>query len=180
MIVENFLLKHAGKLKQSLPIDQVLPRIIKEHGLMKIDQLASLACLSTRQLEKVFQQRIGLPPKHFCRLVRFAQAWVIKQQQPGISWIKIGFQPGALHRLLGEPMYKMLPYRNYDGEVVFGYNVKHVTDALANAVSFETMKNIIDDFIFSLLSKFRKPLAIDAVIPEILRHGGDSVGNTYC
>lgn len=86
--------------------------------------------------------------------------------------IKIGFQPGALHRLLGEPMYKMLPYRNYDGEVVFGYNVKHVTDALANAASFEQMKTIADDFIFSLLSKFRKPVAIDAVIPDIIKYGG--------
>jgi hypothetical protein len=27
--------------------------------------------------------------------------------------IKIGFQPGVLQRLLGEPMHKMLPYKNY-------------------------------------------------------------------
>ena len=94
MIVENFLLKHAGKLKQNLPIDQVFSRIIKERGLIKIDRLASLACLSTRQLEKVFQQRIGLPPKHFCRLVRFAHVWTIKQQQPGMSWIKIAYECG--------------------------------------------------------------------------------------
>lgn len=69
-------------------------------------------------------------------------------------------------------MYKMLPYKNYDGEIVFGHNVKHVTDALANAASFEIMKTIADDFICSLLSKFKKPLAIDAVIPEIIKHGG--------
>ena len=56
MIVEHFLLKHLGRLKQTLPIDQALVLLIKEHGLIKIDQLASHACLSTRQFERVFQQ----------------------------------------------------------------------------------------------------------------------------
>ena len=66
---------------------------------MKIDQLASHACLSTRQLERIFQQRIGLPPKHFSRLVRFAQAWIIKEQQPGISWIKIAHECGYFDQM---------------------------------------------------------------------------------
>jgi AraC-like DNA-binding protein len=86
--------------------------------------------------------------------------------------IKIGFQPGALYRLLREPMYKMLPYKNYDGEIVLGYNVKDVIDALANATSFAVMKDLTEDFMFSLLSKFKKPLAIDTVIPDIIKHGG--------
>src|SRR6476469_6290475 len=68
-IIENFLLKRAGKLKQTLPIDHVLPLLIKERGLLKIDQLAAQACLSIRQFERIFQQRIGLPPKHFSRMV---------------------------------------------------------------------------------------------------------------
>ena len=86
--------------------------------------------------------------------------------------IKIGFQPGALQRLLGQPMHKMLPYNNYDGEIVFGQNIKHVIDALANAADFEAMKNIADNFMFSLLPKIRKPQAIDYIIPEIIKHGG--------
>ena len=94
IIVESFLLKHLDNLKQLLPIDHVLPLLIKEHGLIKIDQLASHACLSIRQFERVFLQRIGLPPKHFSRLVRFAQAWIIKEQQPGISWIKVAYECG--------------------------------------------------------------------------------------
>jgi len=88
-IIENFLLKRAGKLKQALPIDNVLPLLIKERGLLKIDRLASDACLSVRQFERVFQQRIGLPPKHFSRMVRFSQAWILKEQTPGLSWMNI-------------------------------------------------------------------------------------------
>jgi AraC-like DNA-binding protein len=99
IIVESFLLKHVSKLKQTLPIDQVLPLLIQERGLIKIDQLATLACLSIRQFERVFQQRIGLPPKHFSRLVRFAQAWIMKEQQPHISWIKIAYACGYFDQM---------------------------------------------------------------------------------
>lgn len=99
MIVETFLLKHSNKLKQALPIDQVLPLVIKERGLIKIDQLASLACLSTRQFERVFQQRIGLPPKHFSRMVRFSQAWILKEQTPTLPWIKIAYECGYFDQM---------------------------------------------------------------------------------
>jgi AraC-like DNA-binding protein len=98
-IVEDFLIKRIGKLKQALPIDQVFLLLIKERGLIKIDQLASLACLSTRQFERVFQQRIGLAPKHFSRLVRFSNAWIIKEQQPEISWLKIAHECGYFDQM---------------------------------------------------------------------------------
>jgi AraC-like DNA-binding protein len=99
MIVENFLFTRLNKLKQSLPIDQVLPLIIKERGLIKIDQLASDACLSIRQFERVFQQRIGLPPKYFSRLVRFSHAWIMKEQQPNVSWIKVAYECGYFDQM---------------------------------------------------------------------------------
>jgi AraC-like DNA-binding protein len=98
-IIENFLLKHISKLKQALPIDKVLPMLIKERGLLKIDQLASQACLSIRQFERIFQQRIGLPPKHFSRMVRFSQAWILKEQTPGLSWIKIAYDCGYFDQM---------------------------------------------------------------------------------
>ena len=98
-VIEDFLLKHVGKLKQALPIDQVLPLLIKERGLLKIEQLASQACLSIRQFERVFQQRIGLPPKHFSRMIRFSQAWIMKEQTPGLSWTKIAYECGYFDQM---------------------------------------------------------------------------------
>jgi AraC-like DNA-binding protein len=99
MIVDNFLLKHVDKLKQILPIDYVLPLLIKEGGLIKIDQLSTNACLSTRQFERVFQQRIGLSPKHFSRLVRFSHAWHMKEQNPNIRWIEIAYGSGYFDQM---------------------------------------------------------------------------------
>jgi AraC-like DNA-binding protein len=85
--------------------------------------------------------------------------------------IKIGFQPGALSRLLGQPMHRMLQ-KDYDGEEVFGSEVKNVVDLFANATDFTTMKNIADNFILTLLGKIKKPVALDYFIPEIIRSGG--------
>lgn len=98
-IVESYLLKHIYKLKQILPIDFVLPLLIKEGGLVKIERLASHACLSLRQFERVFEQRIGLQPKYFSRLVRFAHAWVIKEQHPNISWTNIAYECGYFDQM---------------------------------------------------------------------------------
>lgn len=97
--VERFLLARVNQLKPLLPIDRVLPLLLKERGVLKIDQLASHACLSIRQFERVFQQRIGLPPKYFSRLVRFAHAWMIKEQQPCTSWTAIAHECGYFDQM---------------------------------------------------------------------------------
>jgi AraC-like DNA-binding protein len=99
LIVESFLLKYVDKLKPVLPFDKVIPILIKERGLLKIDQLASHACLSIRQFERLFHQRIGLPPKLFSRLLRFSHAWVKKEQQPKITWIEIAHECGYFDQM---------------------------------------------------------------------------------
>lgn len=98
-VLESFLMRRIYKLKQALPIDAVLPRMIQERGLLKIDRLASDACLGIRQFERIFQQRVGLTPKHFSRLVRFAQAWIIKQKQPNTSWMSISHECGYFDQM---------------------------------------------------------------------------------
>lgn len=98
-IVENYLLKKLDKVKQRLPIDYILPLVIREGGLLNIDRLASDACLSKRQFERVFKDRIGLSPKFFSRLVRFSNAWVLKESSPGLSWIKIAHECGYFDQM---------------------------------------------------------------------------------
>jgi AraC-like DNA-binding protein len=93
-IVERFLLKKQNALKQRLPIDQVLPLLIKYGGLLPIDKLAGLACLSTRQFERTFKDRVGVSPKFFSRLVRFANAWVQKESSPQANWTEIAHACG--------------------------------------------------------------------------------------
>ena len=110
-VIEQFLLSKSIYLKQHLPIDSVLQLLLKEGGLMPIEQLASASCLSNRQFERVFKNRIGLSPKFFSRLVRFSKAWLIKESQPGISWLQLAYKCGY-----HDQMHFIRDFKEFTGE----------------------------------------------------------------
>lgn len=92
--IELALLKFSSKLKEQLPIDKMLQQMIQAGGLMSMDKAAASACLSVRQFERLFKQRIGLSPKFYSRLIRFSNAWILKENQPHQSWTAIAHQTG--------------------------------------------------------------------------------------
>jgi AraC-like DNA-binding protein len=92
-IVENFLLKKK-KLKNSLPVDQVLRSVGKQVYSLQVDQLAREACISVRQLERQFNERIGMSPKLYFRLVRFSKAWTLRETNTSITWANIAYKCG--------------------------------------------------------------------------------------
>lgn len=98
-IVEAFLLKKLSKLRSKLPIDSVFPLIVKMGGLISVKDIASKSCVSTRQLERQFQQRIGMSPKFFLRLTRFSKAWLMKENNPTWSWTTIAHQCGYFDQM---------------------------------------------------------------------------------
>ena len=88
-IVQSYLLKKTKRLKIMLPVEQVLMQNMRNGNLGNIDQLARQACVSIRQLERQFRERIGIPPKLFARLVRFSRAWNMREKNPNVSWLSI-------------------------------------------------------------------------------------------
>lgn len=93
-ILQKWLLHKLYYLKKELPIDKALPYIIEKGTLHRISEVASEACVSIRQLERLYQQRIGLSPQLYARLVRFTKAWVIKEGNPFIKWTQLAYQCG--------------------------------------------------------------------------------------
>ncbi|MBL7709805.1 MAG: AraC family transcriptional regulator, partial [Chitinophagaceae bacterium] len=61
-------------------------------GTMPVEKIASLACLSLRQFERVSKERIGLPPKLFARIVRFSKAYRLRENFTGMSWTQIAYE----------------------------------------------------------------------------------------
>jgi AraC-like DNA-binding protein len=98
-IVEAFLLTKVKQLRPILPIDSVLSTIAQKGGLMTVEDMASTACISFRQLERQFQQRIGMPPKFFARLTRFANAWGMKEGNSTMSWTNVAYQSGYFDQM---------------------------------------------------------------------------------
>lgn len=98
-VIENFLLQQVRKLKQALPFDKAMLELLRFGGIIPMEKIASLACLSLRQFERVSKDRIGLPPKLFARLVRFSKAYRLRENFPDRSWTNIAYECGYFDQM---------------------------------------------------------------------------------
>ncbi len=97
--IEQFLLQKREKLKRALPFDQAMLELVRFDGNVKMEKIASLACLSLRQFERLSKERIGVPPKVFARLVRFSKAYRMRENFPGMSWTSIAYECGYFDQM---------------------------------------------------------------------------------
>jgi len=92
---EGFLKKqYAQSAVSTLPIDAVLKTMLRTTSPPSIDELAAMACLSTRQFDRKFYERIGMSPKQFMRIARFSTAFRMKERCPDADWLTIALQCG--------------------------------------------------------------------------------------
>jgi AraC-like DNA-binding protein len=75
-LVEKFLMAKVAWLKTGVsPVERISQLMLRSHpGNCSLDWLASQACLSPRQFERRFLERIGMSPRLFQRIVRFSRA----------------------------------------------------------------------------------------------------------
>ena len=93
-IAEAFLLKRLSALKEILPFDKAMQVLVQSNGMVSIDAVAALSCLSLRQFERKCQERIGYSPKFYARLARFSKAYRLKESSPLLSWTSIAHESG--------------------------------------------------------------------------------------
>lgn len=98
-VIEQFLLSKVKALKKALPFDDAMLELLRLNGNIPIEQVASLACLSLRQFERVSKERIGLPPKVFARLARFSKAYRMRENFPYINWTQIAYECGYFDQM---------------------------------------------------------------------------------
>jgi AraC-like DNA-binding protein len=109
-IIQNYLLQKLFKLKPALPIDLAMLQLVKSQGKLSMDCLANKSFLSVRQLERQSLQRIGLPPKYFSRMIRFAEAYKFKERNPQNCWIDIAYRFGYY-----DQMHLIKDFRHFTG-----------------------------------------------------------------
>jgi len=97
--IEHFLLDQVKSLKRPMPFDKAMLELIRLNGNIPIEQVASMACLSLRQFERVSKERIGFSPKVFARLVRFSKAYRLRENFPGLSWTSIAHTCGYFDQM---------------------------------------------------------------------------------
>jgi transcriptional regulator GlxA family with amidase domain len=93
--VENYLMKMVGQAKPDVhPIDSVANCLTVDPTRFSLDWLANQACLSPRQFNRKFTERMGIGPKLYSRLVRFYSAYLFKEANPDIDWFTIAINFG--------------------------------------------------------------------------------------
>lgn len=98
-IVETFLLQKVQKVKQLLPIDHTFRLLLAAPNQYSIEQLANLSCVSVRQYERQFLERIGTSPTMYIRQARFAKALRIKRGHPQLKWTAIAHECGYFDQM---------------------------------------------------------------------------------
>ncbi|MET0637362.1 MAG: helix-turn-helix domain-containing protein [Chitinophagaceae bacterium] len=93
-VITNFLLRQVKRLKRGLPFDAAMLELLRSNGNLPIEQVASMACLSLRQFERVSKERIGLSPKLYARLTRFSKAYRMRENFSTLSWTSIAHECG--------------------------------------------------------------------------------------
>lgn len=94
-IVEDFLIKEFRIAKQPFhPIDLVSNSILHSEDPLSIDLLAKESCLSVRQYQRRFVERMGVSPKYFQKVVQFENAFRMRNMFPHYDWLKIAVHCG--------------------------------------------------------------------------------------
>ena len=90
---DQFLMTQLSRIKTFLlPIDFVL----NQKGIYhySLDKLASDSCLSNRQFERKFFERVGINPKFYQRILKFNEAMKMKNASPNLTWNDITYSVG--------------------------------------------------------------------------------------
>lgn len=94
-VVESFLLNQIHKgVKEFHRLDQVSHLILKADKILNIDWLAKESCLSLRQFERKFIERMGVSPKYFSKIARFENAFRMRNKEPNSNWLSIAVRCG--------------------------------------------------------------------------------------
>jgi AraC-like DNA-binding protein len=94
-VVEKYLWECFKKNKhKNHPVDYVSTAIVREMETFSLDKFLKAACLSHRQLDRKFKERIGMPPKLFLQLTRFDKAFRMRNRLPNKDWLSIALHCG--------------------------------------------------------------------------------------
>ncbi len=90
LIVEQFLFSITRRIRRNVcPADKVARLLMHGQEKQSVDSLAHASCLSERQFERTFKERMGIGPKLFARIARLNSACRMKYNNPHWDWLTI-------------------------------------------------------------------------------------------
>jgi AraC-like DNA-binding protein len=92
--ITKYLLGKLPTIKELIPLDKALNRLLVCQGKIPITQVAEEACLSIRQFERKCKERLGFSPKVYARIIRFSLAYRLFEKSTPPNWSDIAYQAG--------------------------------------------------------------------------------------
>ena len=90
---DAYLCGRLGKSEYDSQLIELATKIIEYRGVVSVDQLATSAGVSSRQLERRFQREVGVGPKLLARIVRFQQVFRAVEQCDS-EWATVAVECG--------------------------------------------------------------------------------------
>lgn len=91
--LESFLCRRIDGRRPFHPVQAVAIRML-DHWATDVAALAADCNLSIRQFERVFADQVGVSPKVFSRIIRFAQTIQSKTDNPRLTWAEVAAGAG--------------------------------------------------------------------------------------
>ncbi len=88
-VIEAYLAEKIKKSKDHYLIDDIAACMLAYPSKFSLDYLANQACLSPRQFNRKFTERLGIGPKLYSRIIRFYKAYQYKEKHPQADWLSI-------------------------------------------------------------------------------------------
>ncbi len=74
-ITEKILVKHKNQKRQNDYVMNALYHMIRSHGTSRVADICSYASVSSKHLERLFNEHIGISPKGLQSLIRYQMLW---------------------------------------------------------------------------------------------------------
>lgn len=123
-LAEELLLRHSRPPRQHRAVEDGVNQILLRKGNVSAAQLAGECFISSRQLERLFHDYIGITPKKLCSLVRYQCLWNQLLKNPGLDLLDAVYQYGYADQ--SHLIREFKRYHTMNIQSAVGYAYKHV------------------------------------------------------
>lgn len=112
-IAVNYFRKRVAEQKQRdrYYFSEAMQYIRMATGLQSVDEVCEKVFVGKRQLQRTFQENIGISPKTYVRIVRFKGAYDFVQHNPNTTWTEISHHFGY-----SDQSHFIRDFREFTGE----------------------------------------------------------------
>lgn len=128
---EQVLLKRLSNVKANVVVNNTIQNILINKGSLDVSKLAKESFVSTRQLERLFHEYVGITPKKLSNLIRYQFLWRDILREPDFDVLSAVYKYGYT-----DQSHLLREFKRYHSMDIYK----------AKMMAFGDVGNIQDDF----------------------------------